>query len=61
MIDASTLLCAIALLRAVPLHAGVVSTPIPHWVVLLVVVPSLWLLIGASVLAVDRLLRRFGA
>lgn len=43
-----------------PLHGAVPSTPVPHWVVLLVVVPALWLVIGATVVGVDLLLRRFG-
>ena len=43
---------------AVPLH-GAVRTPVPHWVVLLGVVPALWLLAAAAVVAVDRLHRRF--
>jgi hypothetical protein len=37
------------------LHGTVPSAPVPHWVVLLVVVPALWLLVGGTVLAVDRL------
>ncbi|WP_372910917.1 hypothetical protein [Salinigranum sp.] len=44
------------LLRPVLLHGTVPSTPVPHWVVLLVAVPSLWLLVGGTVLVVDRLL-----
>ncbi len=44
-----------------PLHAGAPSIPIPHWVVLLAAVPALWLVIGAGVLAADRLLQRLGA
>ena len=60
MIKASTLFCVIALLRAVSLHAGAISTPVPHWVVLLVV-PSLWFVISAGVVALDRLLRRLEA
>lgn len=43
------------LLRPVLLHGTAPSTPVPHWVVLLVVVPALWLLVGGTVLAVDRL------
>lgn len=44
-----------------PLHGAAPAVPVPHWVVLLAVVPTLWLVIGAAVVAVDRLLRRFGA
>ncbi|WP_225336352.1 hypothetical protein [Halomicrobium urmianum] len=40
---------------------GAPSPPVPHWLVLLVVVPALWLLVTGAVLAVDRLLERFGA
>jgi len=40
------------------LHAGPQATPVPHWVVLLVAVPSLWVLVGGGVLLADRLLRR---
>lgn len=43
-----------------PLHGAVSSTPVPHWLVLLVVVPALWLLVGGIVFAIDRLLRRRG-
>lgn len=32
--------------------------PVPHWAVLLVTVPALWLVIGGAVLVVDRLLQR---
>lgn len=35
------------------LHGGLPPT-VPHWVVLLVVVPVAWLLVGSVVLAVDR-------
>lgn len=44
----------------VALHSAA-SVPVPHWLVLLVVVPGLWCVIGGAVLAVDRLLRRFDA
>ena len=33
------------------------APPVPHWVVLLTVVPALWLLIGSVVALLDRLLR----
>ena len=45
---------------AIYLHGVAPSTPVPHWVVLFAVVPALWLLIGGTVLAVDRLLQLFG-
>lgn len=35
--------------------------PVPHWVVLLVTVPALWLVIAGTVLVVDRLLGRLEA
>jgi hypothetical protein len=44
--------------QVAPLHGAGPSMPVPHWAVLLVVVPALWLLIGGAVLAVDRLLER---
>jgi hypothetical protein len=56
--SASTLFPAGGLVRAAPLHGGAVQTPVPHWAVLLAVVPALWLLIAAAVVAVDRLHRR---
>ncbi|WP_226023779.1 hypothetical protein [Halomicrobium salinisoli] len=34
--------------------------PVPHWLLLLVVVPGLWCVVGGAVLAIDRLLQRFG-
>ena len=41
---------------AMPAHGVSPDQPlVPHWVVLLVVVPTLWLCIGGAVLAVDRL------
>lgn len=39
------------------LHTG---SPVPHWLVLLAVVPVLWVVIGAGVVIVDRLLRAVG-
>lgn len=38
---------------AVLLHGGPPAT-VPHWMVLLVVVPIAWLLVGSVVLAVER-------
>lgn len=56
-----TLLSSIAaLILSRPLHGTAPASPVPHWVVLLVSVPALWLGIGATVIAIDRLLRRFG-
>ncbi|AQL44264.1 hypothetical protein BV210_16765 [Halorientalis sp. IM1011] len=40
-----------------PAHVGG-GPPIPHWVVLLAVVPALLLAVGVAVLLVDRLLVR---
>lgn len=54
MTEPNALLGLIALLGFLPLHGA--STPVPHWAVLLVVVPSLWLVIGGGAIAVDRLL-----
>lgn len=44
-----------------PLHAPPQAspTPVPHWIVLLVAVPTLWLVIGGAVLIIDRSLQRF--
>ncbi|WP_049899977.1 hypothetical protein [Halococcus agarilyticus] len=39
-----------------PLHGWSTTTPVPHWVVLLVTVPCLWLAIGGGVVAVERVL-----
>lgn len=44
----------------VPLHSSA-APPIPHWLLLLVVVPVLWSVIGGTVLVIDRLLQRFDA
>ncbi|WP_408960350.1 hypothetical protein [Natrinema sp. 74] len=48
-------------LQAGPLHGAPPGnpTPVPHWVVLLAVVPALWFVIGGTVLVVDRVLQRF--
>lgn len=61
MIGMDVLLSIVALLQVISLHGGTVPTPVPHWAVLLAVVPSLWCVIGAGVLAIDRLLQRFKA
>jgi hypothetical protein len=42
------------------LHGASASVPVPHWVVLLVAVPALWLAISGTVVVVDRLLARIG-
>lgn len=49
------------LLYGSPLHGPPQAPPppVPHWVVLLVVVPILWLVIGGTVLMIDWLLRQF--
>ncbi|SFH06363.1 hypothetical protein SAMN04488063_0060 [Halopelagius inordinatus] len=52
------LIGTVSLLR--PLHGTAAPGPVPHWVVLLVAVPALWLFIGGAVLAADRLLGRLG-
>ena len=36
------------------------ASPVPHWVALLTVVPALWLVIGAVVVLLDRLLGWLG-
>ncbi len=41
----------------VPLH-GVASTPVPHWLILIVAVLGMWLVIGLGVAVGDRLLER---
>jgi hypothetical protein len=56
MIGSKALLCTLVLL--IPLHGGPAPSPVPHWAVLLAVVPGLWLVIGGGVLAINRLLRR---
>jgi hypothetical protein len=38
-----------------PLHGALSGQPVPHWVVLLVAVPALWLCIGGAVLVIDGL------
>lgn len=43
-----------------PLHGATAPAPVPHWVVLLVAVPALWMFISGAVLAADRLLDRLG-
>ena len=40
---------------ATPAHGVASAQPVPHWLVLLVAVPTLWLSIGGAVVAVDRL------
>ncbi len=47
----------VGLLFAVtPVHGPPSAQPVPHWVVLLAVVPALWLCLGGAVVVVDRLL-----
>ena len=58
--DFYSLLLIGTLVSKIPLHVPTQSRPVPHWVVLLAVVPILWFLIGATVMATDRLLRRYG-
>ena len=55
ILSANTGLLQARLLHGVPQRS---PPPVPHWVVLLVVVPALWLVISAAVLVVDRLLQR---
>lgn len=60
-VDAAALLALPALVPALPdslLHGAASPVPVPHWVVLLVAVPLLWLLVGGVVLAIDRVLGR---
>lgn len=48
-----------ALSRTSPLHgAAQAQPPVPHWAVLLAVVPALWVVIGGAVLVIDRLMQR---
>lgn len=58
--DPTPLLLLLSLPLPLPLHggAGAPPTPVPHWAVLLTVVPGLWLLIGGGAVALDRLLGR---
>ncbi|WP_336002590.1 hypothetical protein [Halorientalis halophila] len=44
----------------IALHAAPAAPrqPVPHWIVLLVSVPTFMLLTGGAVLAIDRLLER---
>ena len=39
-------------------HVGPASAAVPHWLVLLVAVPALWLLVWAGVEVIDELLDR---
>ncbi len=39
-----------------PLHGAASSTPVPHWVVLLLAVPALWLAVAVLVVVADRAL-----
>ena len=43
------------LLAVTPVHGVPSAQPIPHWLVLLVAVPALWLCIAGAVLVVDGL------
>ena len=56
MNGSKALLCTLVLLPQ--LYGEPVLSPIPHWMVLLAVVPSLWVAIGISAVAIDRLLSR---
>ncbi|MDS0258863.1 hypothetical protein NDI56_05590 [Haloarcula sp. S1CR25-12] len=38
------------------IHSAPASPLVPHWAVLVVAVPLLWLVIGGVVIALDRLL-----
>jgi len=50
------LTCAVGLCVSAPLlHGSSTAQPVAGWLVLLVVVPALWLLIGGTVLVVDEL------
>lgn len=42
----------------VDLLHGAATTPVPHWAVLLVAVPALWLLVWTGVAVLGRLLDR---
>lgn len=57
MLTLSLALSLGVLSQSPPLHGTVSSPPVPHWVVLLVVVPALWLFIGGAVLVLDRFLQ----
>ncbi|ELY66337.1 hypothetical protein C489_13306 [Natrinema versiforme JCM 10478] len=48
------------LLQRSPLHGPPQAppTPVPHWVVLLVIVPALWVIIGGIVILIDQILQR---
>lgn len=49
-------------LAPVVLHgAGQQPPQVPHWMVLLVAVPALWLVVGGAVVGIDRLLDRLEA
>lgn len=60
MSEPHSVAAVILLWAAIYLHGVTPSTPVPHWAVLFAIVPTLWLLIGGTVLAVDRLLQLFG-
>ncbi len=42
------------------LHGSPPSAPLPGWLVLLVAVPGLWAVVGATVVLLDRLLGHLG-
>lgn len=49
---------AAAALSVGPIHAPASPPPVPHWVVLLAVVPLFWIVVAGAVLALDRTLDR---
>ena len=58
MIRPLSFLALLPVISPIPLHGWTASTPVPHWVALIVAVLGLWLVIGGGVLVVDRLLSR---
>jgi hypothetical protein len=46
---------AVVTVAVIPVHGVPSAQPVPHWLVLLVVVPTLWLCLVGGVLVVDRL------
>jgi hypothetical protein len=45
-------------IHLLPLHAVSSPTPVPHWVVLIVVVLGLWVVIAGGVFIIDGLFER---
>lgn len=58
MTDQHALLCPVVVLPFVALHGA--STPVPHWLVLIVAVLGLWIIIGGGVMIGDGIIEWIG-